>query len=661
MPTAQTALDRLAALVSPDGGWGYQPGQDTHLEPTCLALLALSGDREKYAALIEKGLAALEAHRGADGTYRLTRGRPQAIWPTAMVLFTETALSPVASAPGSPLAATAEKLLATESRVIEADGQEVADMKIDIDLSLKGWPWAEANFAWVEPTSWACLALRSVGRGDHPRVKEGMKLLIDRAFDSGGVNYGNRMVLGKSTEPIPGPTATMLLALQGVTDEPRVEAAKGYLRVHAAKTTDLEHLAWAKLALSVHADDSATRDFLPELDARIAGALSEEVHRTDGLGAGPFRLALAALALDAGKRNVFKLAPGEPAASAAGGSPTPAAHAAGSPSRPLFDRMKSKVRGWMLNTLNRVRPLPATGAVHIARVDSYHAPLADILAEQFEHFRAFVPLAGKRVVLKPNLVEYRREKVINTDPRVIDAVITLCKKEGAAEVIVAEGPGHWRNVQYLVKECGLGAVLEKHGVKFVDLNHDEPVKVLNVGRLTGLDFLYLARTVVEAEVFISLPKLKTHHWAGATLSLKNLFGTLPGICYGWPKNELHWRGIPNSIVDIALSHTPHLAIVDGITGMEGDGPLHGTAKHCGALVMGADLVAVDATCCRLMKLPPERLPTLVYAALKRLGRLKEADIPQLGEPISALATEFELPPQVDRNLIPVEQAAKVKV
>jgi uncharacterized protein (DUF362 family) len=300
-------------------------------------------------------------------------------------------------------------------------------------------------------------------------------------------------------------------------------------------------------------------------------------------------------------------------------------------------------------------------AVHIARAESYGEPLAEVLHKQFEHFRSLVPMQGKRVVLKPNLVEYRREKVINTDPRVIDAVITLCKKEGAAEVIVAEGPGHCRNVQFLVKESGLGAVLEKHGARFVDINHDEPVKVLNFGRLTGLDYLYLARTVVEAEVFISLPKLKTHHWAGATLSLKNLFGTLPGICYGWPKNELHWRGIPNSIIDIALSHTPHLAVVDGIIGMEGDGPLAGTAKHVGALVMGADLVAVDATCCRLMKLMPERLPTLLLGASKRLGRIKEAEIPQLGEAIADLATEFELPPLVESNLLSIEQAGTVKV
>jgi len=109
-----------------------------------------------------------------------------------------------------------------------------------------------------------------------------------------------------------------------------------------------------------------------------------------------------------------------------------------------------------------------------------------------------------------------------------------------------------RNVEYLVAESGLGEVLKKHDVRFVDLNHDEPVKLPNMGQLTGLEYLYLSRTIAAADVVISLPKLKTHHWAGATLSLKNLFGTLPGIYYGWPKNELHWRGIPNSIIDIAI-------------------------------------------------------------------------------------------------------------
>src|SRR5262249_42224724 len=119
------------------------------------------------------------------------------------------------------------------------------------------------------------------------------------------------------------------------------------------------------------------------------------------------------------------------------------------------------------------------------------------------------------------------------------------------------------------------------------------------------------------------------------------FGTLPGICYGWPKNELHWRGIDNSIIDIALTRTPELAIVDGIIGMEGDGPLNGTAKPMGALIMGHDLVAGDATCCRLMELDPEQIGYLVLGQAKKLGRSNAAEIHQLGEAIEALAKPFE--------------------
>src|SRR5205807_3487913 len=182
------------------------------------------------------------------------------------------------------------------------------------------------------------------------------------------------------------------------------------------------------------------------------------------------------------------------------------------------------------------------------------------------------------------------------------------------------------------------------GVPFIDLNHDEPVKTPHLGRLTGLEYLYLSRTVATADVLISMPKLKTHQCAGATLSMKILFGTLPGICYGWPKSELHWRGIDNSIVDINLTRTPELALVDGIVGMEGDGPLNGTAKPMGLLVMGTDVLAVDATCCRLMKLDPQRIAYLVLASLKKLGLLAEASIQQLGESIASVAQPFATVP-----------------
>ncbi len=649
MPDRIAILPTLASMAGPDGGWGYQPHAPAHLEPTGLAVLALAADRAEYGPAVAAGLAAVAAHAKPDGSYRLSRGRPQAAWPTALVLFLQAGLKSPAAA------ATADRLLTLEGRVLKAD-PEVADM-LDIDVQLLGWPWAEETFSWVEPTAWACLALRAAGRGDHPRIAEGLRLLLDRAFDGGGVNYGNRVVLGKPTEPIPGPTAVMLLALQGVTGEARVDAALGYLRGIARTAVDLEHLAWVRLALAGHAGaDAANRDALPALDERILAAVAAEHALTNGLGGGPLRLALAALALGDFAAGPFHLA-GVPAIAAGAvlGATREASEATtveAGPPLSFGERMKSKARGFFVNGLGKLKALPATSAVHIMRADSYESPLVDILRVQYEHYRAHVPVAGKRVVLKPNLVEYSRHKPINTDPRFVDAVIQLFQSEGAAEVVVAEGPGHWRNVQYLVNESGLGDVLRARGVTFVDINHDEPVKVLNLGRTTGLEYLYLSRTVLGADVFVSLPKLKTHHWAMATLSLKNLFGTLPGICYGWPKNELHWRGIPNSIVDIACTHTPHLAIVDAVTGMEGDGPLNGPARYMGALVMGVDLVAVDATCCRLMGLPVERIPTLVLAARKRLGHLREELIPQLGEPVAALRQGFEWPPQIDKQLLP---------
>jgi uncharacterized protein (DUF362 family) len=634
-------LEELVSLAHADGGWGYKPNQPAHLEPTCLALLALRPEAGPFADAVGSGRAFLRQCRQPDGGYRLGRGREAAVWGTALALFTEAIYRESGDAAADETASAAF-LLGVKGRVL-TDDPEIADM-CDIDMRLVGWPWATHNFSWVEPTAWACLALWRLGQGGHARVDEGEKLLLDRAFDEGGVNYGNRRILGRMTEPIPGPTALLLIALQNRRDEPRVRAAVLYLCGQLANAHDLEHLGWGRLALDLYRDEPEVASLQPRLDERIRQAA---VARRDVPWVQPsaLRTALVALALNCERVNPFRLPAVASVKQVEGREPVPA-------KKPLGERVRSTFRGVVIRGLDRFRQPPAVSQVHVAPVSDYNADLFDVLRRQFEHFKAEVPLAGKRVVLKPNLVEYHRDKVINTDPRVIAGVVELCRREGAAEVLVAEGPGHWRNLEHLVAASGLGDVLRHYNVPLIDLNHDEPVKTLNLGRLTGLEYLYLTRTVVSADVFISLPKLKTHHWAGVTLSLKNLFGTLPGICYGWPKNELHWRGIPNSIIDIALTQTPHLAIVDAIVGMEGDGPLNGTAKPLGALVMGTDLVAVDATCARLMGLPAERITHLALGAFKKLGRIQDAEITQLGEGIATLATPFAQPPNFEKFLMP---------
>jgi uncharacterized protein (DUF362 family) len=247
---------------------------------------------------------------------------------------------------------------------------------------------------------------------------------------------------------------------------------------------------------------------------------------------------------------------------------------------------------------------------------------------------------GKRILLKPNLVEFDPKGVINTNPAVIEAAIDSFRVLGAAQVTVAEGPGHRRDNEYLLSASGLFDVIKEHRVRYVDLNTDDVRSTPLRSRFTDLKQLYLPESLYNADLLVSMPKLKTHHWVGVTLSLKNMFGVVPGVVYGWPKNILHWQGINNSILDINSSlPLPQFAIVDGIVGMEGNGPLQGQAKNSGVLIFGDDLVAVDATAARLMMLEPQKIDYLATAG-EFLGNLNQEKIQQVGERLDKLQQDF---------------------
>ncbi|MCX6585799.1 MAG: DUF362 domain-containing protein [Acidobacteria bacterium] len=240
---------------------------------------------------------------------------------------------------------------------------------------------------------------------------------------------------------------------------------------------------------------------------------------------------------------------------------------------------------------------------------------------------------GKSVLLKPNLVEYSPNTCINTHPTVIAAAVDSLYRLGAASVVVAEGPGHVRDTEMLIEECGLKKLLKEVGrTRFVDLNFDTPSRVKTTTSLTTLRELWLPNTLLAADVVISMPKIKTHHWAGVTLSLKNLFGVVPGSVYGWPKNILHWQGIDNSIVELASTVPIHCVIADGIEAMEGNGPLHGHRRDLGCLVFSNDPVAADATCCHMMEIPPAEISHLVKAI--SLGNTGQSEIELIGESVS---------------------------
>ena len=129
--------------------------------------------------------------------------------------------------------------------------------------------------------------------------------------------------------------------------------------------------------------------------------------------------------------------------------------------------------------------------------------------------------------------------------------------------------------------------------------------------------------------------------------MKNFFGLVPGGVYGWPKNVLHWAGIEESIADLHAIMPRKFALVDGIVGMEGNGPIQGTPKYAGVLVAGRDLRAVDATCCRIMRINPLQIGYLQLSADSQ-SHVLERNIKQIGESIASAATPFELIPEFRR-------------
>ena len=273
---------------------------------------------------------------------------------------------------------------------------------------------------------------------------------------------------------------------------------------------------------------------------------------------------------------------------------------------------------------------------------SYAIDLSDVIGRGLRDLG--VDVRGRRVFLKPNLVEYDAGAPINTDPRVVAGAIVAFRRAGAAQVVVGEGPGHRRDTEYLLTATGLIDYLRDERVRFVDLNHDDVREVPLRSRFTGLDRLALPATLLASDFIVSMPKLKTHHWAGITASMKNFFGAVPGAVYGWPKNVLHLRGIDYSILDLNATIAPHLGILDGITGMEGDGPIMGRARQVGFVGMSRDLVALDATAARVIGLEPGRLRYLREAG-RFLGNLDERRIEQIGESTRRYATTFDV---VDR-------------
>jgi uncharacterized protein (DUF362 family) len=290
----------------------------------------------------------------------------------------------------------------------------------------------------------------------------------------------------------------------------------------------------------------------------------------------------------------------------------------------------------------RINRCPERSRVALLHVEDYSRPVDELLLSGLRLFS--INVQNKTVLLKPNLVDYIPGNAINTHHRLVVAAAEAFRRLGAKAVVVGEGPGHQRDTQLVLSQAGYEEELKVYKIPFVDLNRDELVRTRLCASYTDLNYLWLPKTMLQADFMVSMPKVKAHHWSGVTLSMKNMFGVVPGNRYGWPKNILHWRGIQQSILDVCATVPIHFVIADAVIAMEGNGPLNGSPRPLWTVVLADDAVAADATCARLMGFEPDRIPH-IHEAARFLGNSSPALIDQAGEVLRRPEVPFQVVPE----------------
>ncbi len=186
----------------------------------CIALAAHGVEPQRF----ENGLAWLSNVRRPDGSVPVSSAVSSPAWPTGLaVLAWVCGRERVGPRHEPDIEKAAHWLLATRGcRLPPTD-------EVGHDTTLQGWPWVEGTHSWAEPTAYAILALRAVGQAAHPRVREGVRLLLDRTLPSGGWNYGNTRVFDSTLRPFVATTGIVLSALAGERSAAPIDASIAYL------------------------------------------------------------------------------------------------------------------------------------------------------------------------------------------------------------------------------------------------------------------------------------------------------------------------------------------------------------------------------------------------------------------------------------------------
>jgi uncharacterized protein (DUF362 family) len=285
--------------------------------------------------------------------------------------------------------------------------------------------------------------------------------------------------------------------------------------------------------------------------------------------------------------------------------------------------------------------------------DSYEATQTAIAASG-----QFPSVAGQTVIIKPNLVIGQPCTTgITTDPQVVRAIVDLALAGGATGIVIAEGSCAAGGAPF--GPCGYEFFTSYANppslIQLVDLT-TQSVTLVKVSKSGGLAYQEMWLPVILTEpntVFISAGKLKTHYSVGASLSTKNIVGTAPPKKYqvsiASERQDLHYRGINESINDLIRVRPIQFAVIDGVWGMEGQGPTAGTAVPANLVFAGLNSIAVDLVALQAIEISAATVPYMTYAANLKLGPSSTSSITVTGDPFTPIAfTPATTPPIVWR-------------
>jgi len=269
--------------------------------------------------------------------------------------------------------------------------------------------------------------------------------------------------------------------------------------------------------------------------------------------------------------------------------------------------------------------------VAVVKGERGHEPVFKAL-DMIDYRNAFSGF--KRVLIKVNFICAKTwDSGATTDPIVVEAIIKKVSDLGL-EVCVVESDATMTNADKAYAKTAMQEMCERNGVEFVNLRRVKDRVKLVVPGGEALKTVTVPRLVVESAV-VSAAKLKTHSATSVTLGLKNMFGLLPDKF----KGKYHARGISKVVVDVNAVVKPVLTVVDGFVGMEGAGPIDGEAVRMDLIVAGRDVVAVDATCCRVMGFDPHNVKHVLRAFERGLGEVDDVEV--VGERVEDVMRVFK--------------------